>query len=267
MNKASLRPASGVLPDNVLPLPRYHQIYLVLREQLAQGDFPPDAPMPGELDLAARFGVSRVTMRSALDKLDRDGLIIRQRGRGTFARAPGSAVPPANAEVRGMLENLVSMSLKTSVRILELGMQPAAPDVARELDMPVGAKVQKAVRIRSFKEGPLAYITTFVPEDIGRHFGRRELASRPMLVLLEEAGVKVDSADQTVSARLADHAVAPLLDLDIGAPLLAVTRVVRDKARRPVQLLRGLYRPDRYEYQMHLSRAGRDEARIWVSRD
>ena len=80
-------------------------------------------------------------------------------------------------------------------------------------------------------------------------------------------GVKVDSADQTVSARLADHAVAPLLDLEIGAPLLAVTRVVRDKARRPVQLLRGLYRPDRYEYQMHLSRAGRDEARIWVSRD
>ncbi|MEO7403946.1 MAG: UTRA domain-containing protein, partial [Burkholderiales bacterium] len=84
---------------------------------------------------------------------------------------------------------------------------------------------------------------------------------------LEESGVKVASADQTISARLADATVAPLLDLQIGAPLLAVTRIVVDTRVKPVQLLRGLYRPDRYEYQMHLSRSGGDEPRVWVHSD
>ena len=87
-----------------------------------------------------------------------------------------------------------------------------------------------------------------------------------MLVLLEEDGVMITSADQTLSAQLADHSVAPLLGVEIGAPLLAVHRIVYGPEEAPVQLLRGLYRPDRYEYQMHLSRVG-DVARIWVGQD
>jgi GntR family transcriptional regulator len=88
-----------------------------------------------------------------------------------------------------------------------------------------------------------------------------------MLTLLEESGVKVSGADQTLSAKLADHAVAPLLEVELGSPLLAVTRTVYDEDARPVQLLRGLYRPDRYEYRMHLTRAGGDTPRIWVNED
>jgi GntR family transcriptional regulator len=88
-----------------------------------------------------------------------------------------------------------------------------------------------------------------------------------MLTLLEEQGVKVGHARQTITARLADTDVAALLDVPVGAPLLAVRRLVLDVEGRPVQWLRGLYRPDRYEYRMDLWRGGDEEARIWVQKD
>ena len=127
--------------------------------------------------------------------------------------------------------------------------------------------VQKAVRIRSTREGPLSHITTYVPADVARRFGRRELARKPILLLLEEAGVKVGRAVQTVSARLADAEVAAHLDLPVGSALLAVRRLIYDEQERPVQWLHGLYRPDRYEYQMQLSRVGNIDAKVWVSKD
>lgn len=253
--------------DATLPLPRYHQIYLVLREQLAEGRFDAARPLPGELGLAQAFGVSRVTMRSALDRLAEEGLIVRQRGRGTFACPRAGAPPPVRANLSGLLENLLSMGLRTKVELLELATIPAPAEAAEPLAIAAGEPVQKAIRVRSDKSGPFAHITTFVPEAVGRAFGRKELAAKPMLQLLEESGVKVYGADQTITAKLADHAVAPLLDLELGAPLLAVSRVVYGAGERPVQFLRGLYRPDRYEYRMHLTRSGGDTPRIWVNAD
>jgi GntR family transcriptional regulator len=249
-----------------LPLPRYHQIYVVLREQLLDGRYDPAQPMPGELELAESFGVSRVTLRAALDRLAEDGLISRHRGRGTFAR-PAPPQTAARAPLSGLLENILSMGLRTSVRLLDLETLPAPPDAAEALRIAPGTPVQRAVRLRSYRGTPLSHITTFVPEGIARSFGRRELAAKPMLTLLEEAGVKVASAEQSISAKLADQAVAPLLEVGLGSPLLAVTRTVYDDAQTPVQFLRGLYRPDRYEYRMQLTRSGGDRPRVWVSDD
>jgi len=86
-------------------------------------------------------------------------------------------------------------------------------------------------------------------------------------VLLEESGVHVGRAHQTISARLADAQVAEQLGVSVGSALLAVRRLVFDTQDRPVQYLHGLYRPDRYEYQMQLSRVGDIDAKVWVSRE
>ena len=258
-----LRKANG---QTAMPLPQYHRIYLVLREQLADGRYPPSAPLPGELDMARDFGVSRVTVRAALDRLADEKLIVRYRGRGTFARSSVDGPAQERVAARGVLENIVDNSLKTSVRIISIEQIPAPADVAELLELPAGTMIQKAVRVRSLKDEPLSCLTTFVPGHIGKMLTRRKLLSKPMLVLLEEGGIRISSANQTLSAQLADHFVAPLLNVDIGAPLLAVKRTVHGSDGRPVQLLRGLYRPDRYEYQMHLSRVG-DGTRIWVSQE
>ena len=262
----------------VLPLPKYHQIYLVLREQLDEGGFADG--LPGELALMQQFAVARVTVRRALEQLAAEGLIAREPGRGTRPIAPGDRPAVAASGLRhrvgsavksagltGLLENLVSVSLNTTVRVLEVGVVFASKPVARALDIAPGDGVQKAVRVRSTAEGPLSHITTWVPQALAAGFGERELADKPILMLLEESGVHVGRAHQTLSARLADAQVAEYLGVSVGSALLAVRRLVFDTRDRPVQYLHGLYRQDRYEYQMQLSRVGDIDAKVWVGRE
>jgi len=258
-----------------LPLPKYHQIYLVLREQLREGRF--EGGLPGEHALMAQFGVARVTVRRALAQLADEGLIRREPGRGTrpVSAAPDdtasaartSATPARQARLTGLLENLVTMGLQTTVQVVSVDLLRAPLSVAQALQLPAGVRVQKAERIRSTPEGPLSFITTWVPEPIARHFGRKELSKKPILMLLEQSGVKVGRAEQTLSARLADAEMARHLDVAVGSALLAVHRLIYDEDERPVQWLHGLYRPDRYEYRMQLSRVGSIDAKVWVSQE
>lgn len=257
--------------SQALPLPKYHQVYLVLREQLAEGRFA--AGVPGELHLVKEFGVARVTVRRALEQLVADGLIERSAGRGTVALErpvggpPGGARRPQRAQLTGLLENIVNMGLRTTVKVERCEVLPASERVAQQLGIETGSPVQKAVRVRSTREGPLSHITTHVPQAFAHGFGRRELARKPILVLLEESGVEIGRATQSISARLADATVARLLGVEVGSALLAVQRLVFDAQERPVQWLQGLYRPDRYQYEMQLSRVGDIDANVWVSRD
>ncbi|MEJ8853484.1 GntR family transcriptional regulator [Variovorax robiniae] len=253
-----------------MPLPKYHQIYLVLREQLDEGRFADG--LPGELALVAQFGVARVTVRRALEQLADEGLIARNPGRRTralppVAQASAGSESTGRANLRGLLENLVTMGLRTSVKVIDVATITASSQVAEALKLAPGDPVQKAVRVRSTREGPLSHITTYVPGDIARRFGRRELAKKPILMLLEESGVKVGRAHQTISARLADNVLAEHLEVSVGSALLAVRRLVYDDAERPVQWLHGFYRPDRYTYEMQLSRVGDVDAKVWVSQD
>jgi GntR family transcriptional regulator len=245
---------------DALPLPKYHQVYLVLREQLHEGRF--SAGMPGELALMRQFGVARVTVRRALQELVGEGLIARERGRGTrpVTQLEAAAQRPRAAQTRtkttrltGLLENLVSTSLNTTVRVVEVSVVGATSEVAQALQVAPGDPVQKAVRVRSTGEGPLSHITTWVPGELASSFGKRELAKKPILVLLEESGVRVGGQ------------VAAHLGVAVGSALLAVRRLIHDEQGRPVQWLHGLYRPDRYEYQMQLSRVGDIDAKVWVS--
>jgi GntR family transcriptional regulator len=254
-----------------MPLPKYHQIYLVLREQLDEGRFAEG--LPGELTLMAQFSVARVTVRRALERLSAEGLISRNRGRRTRQLPPAEPAPAGGAdgsrpaELHGLLENLVTMGLHTTVRVVDVATVSASTQVAEALQLKLGDPVQKAVRVRSMRAGPLSHITTYVPGEIARPFGRRELGRKPILVLLEEAGVKVGRAHQTISARLADNVLAEHLEVTVGSALLAVRRLIYDEADRPVQWLHGFYRPDRYTYEMQLSRVGSIDAKVWVDED
>ena len=251
----------------MLPLPKYHQIYLVLREQLHEGRFAQG--LPSEIVLSREFGAGRVTVRRALEQLANEGLITRRAGRGTHP-APAPVEPKAASGRRGakgmsgLLENIVSMSLRTSVKVIEVRTIHASHSVADALQIPFGAMVQKAVRRRSSKLGPVSHITTYVPDELARRFGRKDLLRKPILRLIEESGVEMGRARQTVSARQADAVVARELEVAVGTALLAVHRLVFDVHDKPVQWLHGLYRPDRYEYQMDVSQVGSVDARISV---
>jgi len=253
-----------------MPIPKYHQVYLVLKERLVEGDV--GTKVPSETALMKRFDVGRVTIRRALELLANEGLITRRAGRGTLSTiGQNSPLAPSknrSKQIRsGLLENLVTVSLGTHIEVVEVNTITASIQVAQALQIKTGERVQKAIRIRSTDNGPLSHITTYIPAIWADQFGREALANEPILVLLEKVGLKIGRAEQHISACLADTTIAPRLGVAVGSALLSVRRLVFDDQERPMQWLHGLYRPDRYDYELKLSRVGDIDARVWVSNE
>jgi GntR family transcriptional regulator len=242
--------------------PKSRRVYLVLRDGILNGTLAHDARLPNENELARAHGVSRVTIRRALAVLETERLIERRPSRGTrVIHRPNST--PIVADIAGVLANLTEMGRRTDVKLLAFDYVVAGAHVSRSLKLNATATVQRAVRVRSVDRVPFSYLTTYVPEAVGRSFTKAELATRPMLELLERSGVKVERAAQRISAVLAAPVVAKALGVRSGSPLIEVVRVVFDRNGKGVEYLQALYRPDRYNLQIDLMRSGRLERRNW----
>ncbi len=246
------------------PLPLYHRVYVVLRQQLAEGTWGAGHALPGEHELARSFNVSRITIRRALGRLEEEGLVTRRRGSGTFAQLDAEN-PQIRQNLTELLPDLLVMGRKTGVRVLDFAYLPAPPEVAAALELPPRSVVQRVVRVRSLRDRPFSYLTTWVPENVGRSYGREELARTPLLRLLEAAGHTVSRAEQAISARLADEAVAQALAVPIGTALLHVRRQVRDQEGRVVEYLQALYQPELYEYHLEMRRVSRAGRPGWAT--
>jgi GntR family transcriptional regulator len=240
------------------------QVYLILRDRILSGAFGFGAKLPTENELAEYYSVSRVTVRRALGELARERFIERRRSAGTrvvYRPAPA----PMTADISGVLANLADMGRRSAVRLLSFDYVPAvgAAAVAQALSVGPDQLLQRSVRVRAVDRVPFSYLTTHVPESIAVTFTKQELASRPLLELLERAGVKVEHARQRISAGLATPDVAQALEVRPGSPLIELVRVVCDQSGRAVEHLHALYRPDRYAFEMDLVRSGATGANTW----
>jgi GntR family transcriptional regulator len=250
--------------DPAARVPLYHQLFVILRNRIYGGELSAGDLVPGEQDLCGEFGVSRITAKRALNELANAGLVIRERGKGT--RVVKRPPPPAvTASIEGWLENISLMGIVTEARVLEFAYVPASEDIGNALELEQGTEVQRAVRVRILDGQPMSFLITYVPRDIGLQYDREDLNAKPLLHLLERAGVEVASARQTISATVADPDVAGALSIHAGAPLIEVRRVVRDSSGRPVEYIRVLYRPDLYRFEMSMRRVREKEGMRWTA--
>ncbi|RTL70216.1 MAG: GntR family transcriptional regulator [Hyphomicrobiales bacterium] len=239
-----------------------HTLYMLLKEQILSGALASGARLPSEPSLSAEHAISRVTVRRALDALEAEGLIRRQAGAGTFVAARRGAKPIV-ADFANLLAHLVDMGRISSVKLLIFSYQlPPAP-VAEALGLKGRERVQHSVRVRFADGEPFSYLVTYVPESIGVNWSDIELASQPLLSLLERSGVRTERAHQSVSAVLAGPDAAEALDVDVGAALIEVRRTVFDTSNRGVEYLHALYRPDRYLFCMDMQRITKGGERQW----
>lgn len=239
------------------------RLYLLLRDAIVGGEAPPHARLPSEPTLAQQHGVSRVTVRRALEQLAQEGLVDRRAGSGTFVAARRAGAP-LQADFSNVLTHLVEMGRRTDVKLLAFGYQQPTPALAKAMQLPRGERVQRSVRVRLIDGEPFSHLVTHVPERVGLSYSESDLASRPLLELLERSGVAAERATQTIGATLAGPDVAASLGVDIGAALLSMTRIVFDAAGRGVEHLQALYRPDRYSFHLDLVRTGAAGARRWA---
>lgn len=238
------------------------RVYLQLRDEIGRGVHPEGVLLPGEQRLARALGVSRVTVRRALDVLESEGLVERRAGAGTMVLRPGP-LPGVAADFTTLMPQIAQMGDETTARLLSFSYGTPPAVVASAMQVSPDARMQTAVRLRLIEGRAFSHLTTHVPEEIAQNYTEAELATTPLFRLLERSGVKVESADQSVSATLASPEVAGHLGLSVGAPLLALERVVRDADGRGVEYLSALYRPDMFKLEMTLSRVGAGDGRHW----
>jgi len=242
--------------------PLYHQVLLALRERIRRGVFPAGSTLPGELELVKLMGVSRITVKRALNELAATGFVTRHRGRGTVVTF-NAAAPIVKGNFDNLLESLKLMGLGTEVELLACDIIRAPEEIAQMMDLPKGTKVQRAVRRRKIEGQPFSYLITHVPAAIATSYKPEELADVPLLHLLERAGHAPVEAEQWIAACSAAPDIARALGIAPGSPLLEIRRVMTDTNQKVVECLHGYYRPDRFQHHMKLVRRRRGTKDEW----
>jgi GntR family transcriptional regulator len=242
------RPTSAT---GAIASPRYHQVYVTVRAWVHDGSSRAGEQLPTEPELCRIFGVSRITIRKAIAALEAEGWLERKQGRGTFACVPAGdrALPLDLNAVVGQVSDLAA---RTTVRGFVSTEVLPDEDTRSALRLQAGERVRRAVHVRELDGAPLGLITTFVPLDIAARLTDANEREQPMFMLLQAAGVPLASAEQYLGATLAGVEAAQALDVEVGAPLLRLVRVVKDDGGRPVERVVALYRADRYQYHLHL---------------
>lgn len=242
--------------DNALRSPRYVQVYSAIRDWVYQGTYKPGSQLPTESDLCRLFGVSRITTRKAVDMLVDEALVTRQPGRGTFV-VEDLADAPVVGDMEQLLRKVERLGKNTRVARAEVAEIDADAETRKDLQLSLGARVQRASHVRLLDREPIGYVVTYIPADLRIRFALKELNDSPMLTLLERKGVDVASCDQVVTAALADVRLAGLLGTTVGAALVHLRLVVFDGRRRPVERLVAWYRGEHYHHHVHLTRKSR----------
>jgi DNA-binding GntR family transcriptional regulator len=247
MDEAAVhRPAVTV--DRSSPVPLYFQVAQQLEAAIDEGRLPPGSRLENEIQLADRYGLSRPTIRQAIQHLVDKGLLVRRRGVGTQVVQAQVRRP---IELTSLYDDLRASGRDPATRVLELGARPADEQVARELDVAPGTEVLRLRRLRLTGEEPLALLTNYLPAGLVAPTAD-DLAAHGLYEMLRAAGVNLRIAHQTIGARGATTAEARLLDERRGVPLLTMTRIAYDDKGRPVEYGRHVYRASRYSFALTL---------------
>ncbi|MEU8268802.1 GntR family transcriptional regulator [Sphaerisporangium sp. NPDC049002] len=211
----------------------------------------PGEAIPSERDLCKELGVSRPTLRAAIDDLVRSGLLVREHGRGTFT-GPHRVTQALSATPSGSFYAPPAEGRWLS-RILEFGLVPAGPQLATRLRLSPAAPVLRVVRLRIVDDEPMAIERIQLPDALVEGLVPADMESGSFYRLLRERfGVDVRSAVQTIEATVTDETEAELLHVPQHFPALGVERTTRDADGRIVEFVRSIYRGDRYRVTSEL---------------
>ncbi len=246
---------NSFLTNNESPLPLYHRLYVILKEQIMDGNYVPGTNLPSEAELTKQYGVSRITAKRALDELAIDGLVQRSRGKGTIVKEnaePNFMQTPVHANIQGLMTNLDNIKHNTTIELKSFGYKEASLWVCRQLHLPANSVVQKAVRLRFYKGEPFSKSTSYVLEKIGRTYNEGDMKSTALVDLLQKSGNAITHVEQAITCTLANDNNAQDLQVLVGSPLLKLRRVFFNKNGEAVNYSEILYSPDRFEYTMSL---------------
>ncbi|MCP2636024.1 GntR family transcriptional regulator [Microbacterium sp. HD4P20] len=234
--------------DRTGPVPLYFQVSSRLESAIRSGRIAPGARLENEIAIGQRLGLSRPTVRRAIQELVDQGLLVRRRGIGTQV-VQGQVT--RQVELTSLYEDLQTAHHEPSTRVLTHELVPASDAVAEGLGVPKGEEVVFMRRQRSTDGVPVAVLENYLPREFS-DITTEQLESRGLYQILRGRGVTIRIAKQKIGARRATGDESELLDIDKSGAVLTMDRIAFDSSGRAVEYGHHCYRPDMYSFETTL---------------
>lgn len=238
----------------LVAVPLYRQVEEHITRKIHDGTFPPGSLLPSDARLCDRYGVSRITIRHALDGLARGNLVRRQQGVGTFVVGPDHAVKQAS--LFGFIDDIHP---HLNLTLLESGRRVPPATLARTMGLAAEAACQCYVCVNRAGREPLSYLEAYFPDDTARFLGAADFSGQvPSARLVEmRSGKSFAFAEQTMGAVAAPDHVAAALGLSPGHPIMRMERVYFATDGSVMDATEAHYHPQRYQYAVRLVPRGK----------
>lgn len=246
------RPREEVTPIGGSSEPLYTQIREILRHRILDGSYAPHTQMPSEAQMMASFGVSRITIRQALGDLQKEGLIFKVMGKGSFVSRPKAF--QSLSKLQGFGEAMAPAGYETYSMLLSTRSVPASQVVAQHLHLKPETPVFEIQRLRYLNREPISVDVSYFPTAIGERLAQEDLATRDIFVILEnDLGKNLTHAEVQIEAIAADEVLARHLQTEEGAPLLRIERLTY-AGEMPVDFEFLYYLGDAFQYRLRIDR-------------
>ena len=219
---------------------------------LIEGELSPHDKMPTERELAETFGVTRLTVRRALDQLDYEGRVYRTQGAGTFVSEPRIA---KSVELTSFTDDMRARGLtpgSQSVSVVEI---PAGAEIGARLGISPRDHVAHIFRIRTADGEPMCLENTYIPAGLAPGLAQRPIEGSLYQTLTEAYSLRIEKAEQSVHATVLDPDAATALGVPEFSPAFKVSRVAYDARNRRIEYAESIYRADRYSYDFVIYRS------------
>ncbi len=241
------------LIDKASPVPYYQQLADLLRHEISLYQHEPGVhQLPSENELAEQHGISRATVRHALDVLERDGWIYREKGKGSFAAV--RRVEQEATQLVSTTEDMHQRGWSLVTKVIALAQLPAPPHVAYALEIECGAPVYELCRLRIVNHEPLSLQTAYLPQKLCPNLEENDLSLSLFRLLETRYGLRLWTARSVLRARLVTAYEAHLLEVHDKTPVLYVERTTYAATGTPVEYLEAAWRGDRYDMRVTLTR-------------
>ncbi len=240
--------------DRASYIPFYIQVMDALREAIGDGDLGPGDQLPGEPELCRIFDVSRTVIRQALKELELEGLILREKGRGTFVAEP-KIEEGLFQELTGFHHDMTTRGYRPVSKVLKQEIVPAPKKVAAYLGLDPDTPVIQIDRLRFVDGEPIVLVTTYLPYALFPALVEVDLRDQSLYAYLESAyGISIERGHRTLEAILANEYEAELLQVAKGAPLILLDSISFLADGTPIEYYHALHRGDRSRFEVELIR-------------
>jgi len=234
--------------DRSGPVPLYFQVATKIEKAITDEDLPAGARLENEVSLSERLGLSRPTVRRAIQELVDKGLLVRRRGIGTQV-VHGQVT--RGVELTSLYEDLLRGGQKPATELLEMKTIKADAKIAEKLSLAEGAPVVYLHRVRLADKTPVSVMENWLPSELVA-FGAEDIIEHGLYQMLRARGVTMRVAKQRIGARRSTPQESELLDLEKNGAVLTMDRTAFDNSGRAVEFGHHCYRPDLYSFEVTL---------------